>query len=357
MADFGDGAGDLRGAVGGTLDIARDFLGGGALFLDRGRDRGGDLGNLADGRADHLDRADRLLGRGLHARDLDTDFVGGLGGLGGQRLDLLRDHGKAAAGFAGARRLDGGVEREKLVCSATDVISLMTSPIRLAACDSALMRESVSSAWATALAAMRLDSWTCAEISRTELASSSVAAATDCTLLEASSEALATTVASRVVLPALSLSARAVPSSSLDAVESVLMMARKRSLASAMVFFDFGGWSRNRSRPRSRYPAPRPWRWSFASAPSCRARPGRRGQSGERHFVLRRPHQLVADEHLAAADIPLRRHAGAGLNRRTGSRRRDNRRRNRPMRSGPNAATASGPLPASRFPEDAGGGS
>ena len=83
---------------------------------------------------------------------------------------------------------------------------------------------------------MRLDSCTCAEISRTELASSSVADATDCTLLEASSEALATTAASRVVLPALSLSARAVFSSSLEAVDSEVMMIRKRSLASAMVF-------------------------------------------------------------------------------------------------------------------------
>jgi hypothetical protein len=53
-------------------------------------------------------------------------------------------------------------------------------------------------------------------------------------LLEASSEALATTAASRVVLPALSLSARAVRSSSLEAVISDAMMARKRSLASAI---------------------------------------------------------------------------------------------------------------------------
>src|SRR5229473_6620452 len=114
MADFGDGAGDLRGAISGTLDIAGYFLGGGALFLDRSRYRARDLGDLADGRADHFDRADRLLRRGLHARDLDANFVGGLGGLTGQRLDLLGDHGEAAAGFAGARRLDRGVEREKI---------------------------------------------------------------------------------------------------------------------------------------------------------------------------------------------------------------------------------------------------
>ena len=36
VADFGDSAGDLRGACRGPLDIARDFLGGGALLLDGG---------------------------------------------------------------------------------------------------------------------------------------------------------------------------------------------------------------------------------------------------------------------------------------------------------------------------------
>ena len=42
------------------------------------------------------------------------DLVGRLGGLRGQRLDLLGDHGEALAGFAGARRLDGGVERQQI---------------------------------------------------------------------------------------------------------------------------------------------------------------------------------------------------------------------------------------------------
>ena len=32
----------------------------------------------------------------------------------GERLDLLGDHRKAAAGFAGARGLDGGVERQQV---------------------------------------------------------------------------------------------------------------------------------------------------------------------------------------------------------------------------------------------------
>jgi hypothetical protein len=46
----------------------------------------------------------------------------------------------------------------RLVCSATEVISLTTSPIRCAAFDSSLMRWSVCSAWLTASLAIRLDS-------------------------------------------------------------------------------------------------------------------------------------------------------------------------------------------------------
>jgi|SRR6266849_4218064 hypothetical protein len=62
----------------------------------------------------------------------------------GERVDLLRDHGEAAvASPAPATSM--------LFCSVTDMISLITSPIWLAACDSALMRESISTACFTAL--------------------------------------------------------------------------------------------------------------------------------------------------------------------------------------------------------------
>ena len=64
--------------------------------------------------ADLLDRADGLLGRSLDAGDLLADLAGRLRGLLGQRLHLGRHHGKAAAGLAGARRLDGGVERQQV---------------------------------------------------------------------------------------------------------------------------------------------------------------------------------------------------------------------------------------------------
>ena len=42
------------------------------------------------------------------------DFAGRLGGLRGQRLDLLGDHRKTAAGVAGARGLDGRIERQQI---------------------------------------------------------------------------------------------------------------------------------------------------------------------------------------------------------------------------------------------------
>jgi hypothetical protein len=81
---------------------------------------------------------------------------------------------------------------KRLVCSAIAVISLTTSPISCAARDSLPMRLSVCSAWRTAASAIWLDSLTRRPISSTEADSSSVADATDCMLLEASSEAPAT---------------------------------------------------------------------------------------------------------------------------------------------------------------------
>ena len=53
-------------------------------------------------------------GRALHARDVRGNLVGRLRGLARQRLHFARDHRKAAAGLAGARRLDGGVERQQI---------------------------------------------------------------------------------------------------------------------------------------------------------------------------------------------------------------------------------------------------
>jgi hypothetical protein len=61
-------------------------------------------------------------------------FIDGFGqplGLFGERLHFARDDREALAGFTGAGGFDGGVERERLVCSATPLISEMmpvTSP-------------------------------------------------------------------------------------------------------------------------------------------------------------------------------------------------------------------------------------
>ena len=56
----------------------------------------------------------QVAGGGLDRGDLAGDLLGGLRGLAGEFLDLGGDHGKAPAGFAGARRLDGGVERQQV---------------------------------------------------------------------------------------------------------------------------------------------------------------------------------------------------------------------------------------------------
>src|ERR1700687_5232164 len=61
--------------------------------------------------ADLLDGVHRVLGCGLDAVDLLTDLAGRFCRLLGERLDLGSHHRKTAAGFAGARRLDGGIER------------------------------------------------------------------------------------------------------------------------------------------------------------------------------------------------------------------------------------------------------
>ena len=67
-----------------------------------------------DGVADAADRGDAIAGGGLDRGDLSGDLLGRLRGLAGEFLDLGCDHGKAPAGVAGARGLDGGVERQQI---------------------------------------------------------------------------------------------------------------------------------------------------------------------------------------------------------------------------------------------------
>ena len=110
----GDVGRDLLGALRRLLHVAGDLLRRGALLFHRRGDGRGDLRQLLDGAADLLDRADRLLRRRLDAGDLLADLAGRLRGLLGQRLHFGRHDREAAAGLAGARRLDGGVERQQV---------------------------------------------------------------------------------------------------------------------------------------------------------------------------------------------------------------------------------------------------
>src|SRR5262249_46176660 len=73
-----------------------------------------DLVDLADGAADRGDRLAGVARRALGFADLRRDLVGRARGLRGQVLDLAGDHREALAGLAGARRLDGGVERQQV---------------------------------------------------------------------------------------------------------------------------------------------------------------------------------------------------------------------------------------------------
>src|SRR5580704_17295130 len=79
-------------------------------------------------------------------------------------------------------------------------MSLTTSPMRPAACDSSAIRALVFCAWVTAWRTMVFDSCTCRLISLIEEVISLVAEATDETFAEHSSEALATMVESCCVV-------------------------------------------------------------------------------------------------------------------------------------------------------------
>ena len=102
----GHRAGDLLGAIADAIDLL-------GLVIE-------DAGQLPVGVA-HGRHARRHAGNGfdgfvhrmLDVVDLRADVAGGLRGLLRQRLDLGGDDGEAAAGGAGARRLDRGVEREQ----------------------------------------------------------------------------------------------------------------------------------------------------------------------------------------------------------------------------------------------------
>ena len=65
-------------------------------------------------RRDRADLVDGALGRLLDGGDLLGNLLGRARGLVGERLHLGGHHREALAGLAGARRLDGGIERQQI---------------------------------------------------------------------------------------------------------------------------------------------------------------------------------------------------------------------------------------------------
>src|SRR5262245_34361990 len=114
LAHARDGARHRLRAQRGLVDVAVDFAGGGVRLVRRGRNRRRDVVDVVDGLADRPDGGDDLAGAALDGVDLARDVLGRLGGLHRQVFYLLCHHGETAAGFAGARRLDGGIERQQV---------------------------------------------------------------------------------------------------------------------------------------------------------------------------------------------------------------------------------------------------
>ena len=81
---------DAARAGGGGGDRAADFLGDGALFLDRAGDRRGGLAHAVDGMGDFRHGGGDLPDHALHGADLGADVVGGAGGLRRQALSPRR---------------------------------------------------------------------------------------------------------------------------------------------------------------------------------------------------------------------------------------------------------------------------
>src|SRR5436305_1860518 len=143
----------------------------------------------------------------------------------------------------------------RLVCAEIEWISLTTSPIFSAPVDKTCTVALVRSASLTALLAISLDRVTCREISVTELDSSSAAAATVPTLLEALSEA-APTVAARALaslaVDVIDCAVACIPAAAADTERTMPLtlrskslampsMAARRSAAALVAFHEFAG--------------------------------------------------------------------------------------------------------------------
>ena len=253
------------GALRDVLDAARDFLRGRALLLDRARDRRGDVRDLADGAADLLDRGNQLLRRALHAGDVMRD-ISSVAFAVWLASDLTSEATTAKPRPASPARAASMValSASRLVCSAIAVISLTTSPISCAARDNLPMR----AVGLLAPAARRLprSGWIRAPACRSRRprpTSSSVADATDCMLLEASSEAPATWLDRLWVVSAVRVSVPAAGFELHGGGRNVGDDGADRGLEFVGEANEFGA-ARRAAAPCSALPAPRhrarPWR-------------------------------------------------------------------------------------------------
>src|ERR1700689_3586621 len=122
-------------------------------------------------------------------------FFGGLRGLAGERFHFGGHHRKSLSRLPCACRFNGGVERQQVGLSGNCEIVLITVPILFCALAYSPTLALVRLASATASIALCADWCTSRSISAAVAESSSVAAATVCTIVEVCSDAAATVAA------------------------------------------------------------------------------------------------------------------------------------------------------------------
>ena len=254
------------GALRHLLDVLCDAVRCRVLLVNRGGNRGRDLGETNDGAADSFraetESRDAVWMPATWARISSVASVVRLR----QHLHFACDDGKAAAGFARARGFDGGVQREQVGLSGDggdevdDVADAVAAPINSA------IRPSVSLGLRDRL--LRPCRWTCGIallISPVDAEISSVASLTARTLVEVCSAADATALASFLVVSAavVRVECRAV-SSCVDVAETELTISPivSRSIGESPHF-------RLRGRSPGRASAPFCWASIPPSAAGC----------------------------------------------------------------------------------------
>ena len=254
-------------ALRGLLHVAGDFLGRRALLLDRGGDGRGDLRHPVDGAGDLvMAPTDCVVAAWMLAICWLISPVA-LAVCSASALTSEATTAKPRPASPARAASIVAFSASRLVWPAMVLISSTTAPIRPAASDNSPTLSLVCCAWSTASWAIRADSCTCRLISLTDEVSSSVADATDCTLVEACSEAAATATVNSCERSAVAVSVPAEASSSVEADDTVSMIsptAASNSFASrCMSCLRCSAALRARSCCCSR------------SKPACSASPGR----------------------------------------------------------------------------------